>query len=402
MTACRDYLEANFPHMSFRRDWRLSEQTIYQLGECHALVETLRYLPLGKDLRQRLLRVSLIKGAMATTAIEGNTLTEEEVQDILNNKSQIQPSRKYQETELKNVIDALNAIFEEVGRKNNVAPVSKELLCSFNHLVGKDLGDFYDGIPGRIRQTGVSVANYHAPDYRYLDEMLDIFTDWLQREFHFSRQEEPDFADSIIEAIVAHVYIAWIHPFCDGNGRTARLTEFYILLRAGLPNICSHILSNFYNSTRSRYYQEIIVATRKRDLSSFIAYAVEGLRDGLKEAMRDVTGYQMFNAWNMLSLTTIEAIPKVSAERKDRLRCIIKLFSKLEKYTIRAIVAQLYTVNGKAIDERSTARDLKTLLDAGLLQKVDNQFSANLNPLLDMLPEQRHTPPQQKNDGQTN
>ena len=125
MTACRDYLEANFPHMSFRRDWRLSEQTIYQLGECHALVETLRYLPLSKDLRQKLLQVSLIKGAMATTAIEGNTLTEEEVQDILNNKSQIQPSRKYQETELKNVIDALNAIFEEVGRKNNVAQIGR-------------------------------------------------------------------------------------------------------------------------------------------------------------------------------------------------------------------------------------------------------------------------------------
>jgi len=41
-----------------------------------------------------------------------------------------------------------------------------------------------------------------------------------------------------------------IHPFGDSNGRTARLIEFYILLRAGLPDMVSHILSNHYNDTR--------------------------------------------------------------------------------------------------------------------------------------------------------
>lgn len=392
MTECRNYLEANFPHITFRRDWSLSTQTIYQLGECHALVETLRYLPLSNELRQKLLRVSLIKGAMATTAIEGNTLTEEEALAIINNKSKIPPSRKYQETEIKNVIDALNAIFEDVGRRNIVAPVSRKLLCTFNRLIGKDLGDYYDGIPGKVRQTFVSVGSYHAPDYKYLDETIDRFTDWLQREFHFSQKEKPDFADSIIEAIVAHVYIAWIHPFCDGNGRTARLTEFYILLRAGFPNICSHILSNFYNSTRSRYYQEIINATRTRDLSQFIAYAVEGLRDGLDEVMASVTNHQLFNAWNMLSLKTIEELQKVSAERKERLRTIAKMITLTGKYTIREIVAQLYTQNGQPIDERSTARDLKMLMDAGLLEKEEDKYQANIKPLVELLPERRPTP----------
>ena len=394
MTECRDYLEANFPHITFRRDWTISGKTMFQLGECHALVDTLRYLPLSNALRQKLLQVSLIKGAMATTAIEGNTLTEKEALDIINNKSEIPPSRKYQETELRNVIEAMNAIFDDVGRHNITAPIFKGLLCSFNQMVGKDLGDSYDGIPGRIRQTFVSVGNYHAPDYKHLDEILDMFTDWLRREFHFSQKEKSDFADSLIEAIVAHVYIAWIHPFCDGNGRTARLTEFYILLRAGFPNICSHILSNFYNTTRSRYYQEIINATKTRDLSAFIAYAVEGLRDGLEDVMKSVVNHQLFNAWNMTSLTTIEAIPKASASHKERLRGIVKIFSLSQKYTARDIIARLYTMNGLSMktNERNTARDIKILLEAGLLEKDGDQYSANIKALVDLLPERRPTP----------
>lgn len=394
MTECRDYLEANFPHITFRRDWSISSKTMFQLGECHALIDTLRYLPLSNDLRQKLLQVSLIKGAMATTAIEGNTLTEKEALDIINNKSQVPPSRKYQETELRNVIEAMNAIFDDVGRHNLVAPVTKELLCSFNQMVGKDLGDSYDGIPGRVRQRFVAVGNYHAPNYKYLDEILDRFTDWLQREFHFSRKEKPDFVDSIVEAIVAHVYIAWIHPFCDGNGRTARLTEFYILLRAGFPNICSHILSNFYNSTRSRYYQEIINATKTRSISAFIAYAVEGLRDGLDDVMKSVTNHQLYNAWHMTSLSAIEAIPRTSAERKERLRTIVKIMSLSKKYTIRDIVATLYTANGDSLatNERNTARDVKTLLDAGVFEKEGDQYGANLKAMVDLLPERRPTP----------
>ena len=76
-----------------------------------------------------------------------------------------------------------------------------------------------------------------------------------------------------------HVYIAMIHSFGDGNGRTVRLIEFYILLRAGLPDIASHILSNHYNDTRQEYYRQIDLCIRERDLSGFVRYVVQGFRD---------------------------------------------------------------------------------------------------------------------------
>lgn len=104
----------------------------------------------------------------------------------------------------------------------------------------------------------------------------------------------------MIQAIVTHVYVEWIHPFGDGNGRTGRLLEFYLLLRAGNPDIASHILSNFYNETRSEYYRQIHQANRKRDLSDFIAYAIQGYRDGLLETLQAIQNIQFTIAWRTL------------------------------------------------------------------------------------------------------
>lgn len=55
---------------------------------------------------------------------------------------------------------------------------------------------------------------------------------------------------AIFKAVVAHLYLAWIHPVGDGNGRTARLVEFQILLSSGVPSPAAHLLSNHYNQTR--------------------------------------------------------------------------------------------------------------------------------------------------------
>ena len=52
-------------------------------------------------------------------------------------------------------------------------------------------------------------------------------------------------AYAILKAIFAHLYLVWIHPFGDGNGRTARLLEFHILTAASLPYPVTHLLSNY-------------------------------------------------------------------------------------------------------------------------------------------------------------
>ena len=64
---------------------------------------------------------------------------------------------------------------------------------------------------------------------------------WLPQEFGFAANQQQTFlVDAVVQAIVTHVYLEWIHPFGDGNGRTGRLLEFYILLRWGIRHRVPH------------------------------------------------------------------------------------------------------------------------------------------------------------------
>jgi Fic family protein len=119
--------------------------------------------------------------------------------------------------------------------------------------------------------------------------------------------ESPDFAvmpggmeiiRAILKAIIAHLYIAWIHPFGDGNGRTARLIEYRILLASGVPSPAVHLLSNHYNLTRTEYYRQLDRASASGgDFVPFVEYAVQGFVDGLREQVSEIRAFQLDVIW---------------------------------------------------------------------------------------------------------
>lgn len=67
----------------------------------------------------------------------------------------------------------------------------------------------------------------------------------------------PKIALPILKAILVHLYLVWIHPFADGNGRTTRLLEHHIMLAGGVPETATHLLRYFYNETRANYYSRL-------------------------------------------------------------------------------------------------------------------------------------------------
>lgn len=384
MKDTKEYLSEKYPHISFHKSWDLTEKTVFQLGECSAIVKSLEYLPLDPAVRQKLLNVSLIKGAQATTAIEGNTLSEDEVLAISNGEK-LPESRKYLEIEVKNVLDALNVIFSEVVEKNQTAYVSPDLICKFHQLIGKDLGVHFESIPGRFRENNVAVGTYRAPDYSYVPQLMRNLSAWLKEEFAFKHDEEQDFAEFILESIVTHVYIAWIHPFGDGNGRTARLMEFYLLLRSGMPNICSHILSNHYNLTRNEYYRQLEQAGKTRNLTEFIKYAIQGFLDGLNEVLLDVQRHQISNAWkNYVYEFFDDASRKMNEPKKKRLRSIVLSMDFPKDYSLTGIqqinidIAATY----KNLSDRTINRDIEELIEMELLVQADEKYSANIGKLV--------------------
>jgi len=95
---------------------------------------------------------------------------------------------------------------------------------------------------------------------------------------------------AIIKAVVAHPYFVLIHPYGNGNGRTARLIEWRTLDAAGIATPATHLLSNHYNLTRTRYYQMLDRASLVGDTTPFFEYAIEGFMDQLEEQLKHFHG----------------------------------------------------------------------------------------------------------------
>ncbi|MBI2412849.1 MAG: Fic family protein [Deltaproteobacteria bacterium] len=374
-----------YRHISFRKEWEIRLECAYMLGECDAYINALTDIPLKPADRTRLLTVSLIKGAQATTAIEGNTLTDEEIEKVQEGWK-LPPSKEYQEIEVRNIINAFNELLHEIAQEGREQLITPELVKRFHRMIGKDLGSHFDAIPGKFRDDSRVVGRYLAPDHRSVPDLMSQLCKWLREEFHYDKGQK--LPDAVIQAIITHVYIEWIHPFGDGNGRTGRLLEFYILLRAGLPSIVSHILSNFYNQTRQEYYRQFDNARNKRDLTEFIEYAVRGFKDGLKEALKVIQDGQFIIFWHNYIHETFADLKYTKREVFKRKRELMlgmpinKGFDVDEITLITPQIAKKYATLNRA----TILRDLKELQEINLIIKEGRKYTANIQLLKSMMP----------------
>ncbi|MEK7242578.1 MAG: Fic family protein [Thermodesulfobacteriota bacterium] len=352
----------NYQHISFQKNWRLDEETIFMLGQCESIIQAISSAPVKPEYRKRMLAVSLRKGARATTAIEGNTLSEEEVFRIDAGEN-LPPSKEYLQIEVKNVIEALNQIRTEVITEDKAFILSPELIERFNHFVGKNLGDHFPSVPGKFRTPGhnVVVGSYRPPAGEDVVPLMIRFCEWMRDAFRYEEGKQ-SFQDQVIQAIVAHAYIAMIHPFGDGNGRTARLIEFYILLRAGLPDMASHILSNHYNDTRQEYYRRLDQCVRERDLSGFIRYTVLGFRDGLKGVLDIVQANLLEMSWHKFIYDTLD-----SKKATGKTRAIVK---RRRTLALQFPVDQWHTPDDLVVSSGILAKEYATLSSATLMRDL--------------------------------
>jgi Fic family protein len=379
-------MERNYPHLLFKKHWSIDENTALILGQCEAYIRAIKYTPILPSHYQNLMHIALLKGAQATTAIEGNTLSDEDIEKIMGGL-QLPPSKEYQETEVKNLLDSFNVILNAVVEGKFEDLISIDLIKHFHALIGKDLGEHFQAIPGHLRENEVTVAKYRCPDHRDIEELLIQLIEWLKNEFRYKDRQQP-FHEIIIQAIISHVYIEWIHPFSDGNGRTGRLIEFYILLRGGSPDITSHLLSNHYNQTRTEYYRQLQMATNSRDLTAFLQYALTGLRDGLAQTLEAIQVNLLEISWQKMVYDKFDAIRsrmKVDTFKRQR---AIALASYNKYFTLSDFFQQLpkvvpYYMNSTT---RTIKRDIDQLSTMNLLKENNKQYSSNLSLLQAMVP----------------
>lgn len=294
--------ERTHPWLTFRCDLsRAGAELWISLGEAASKCEHICRVPLQPETAQQLHRLYLAKGSAATTAIEGNTLSEAEVLQAVDGRLAVPPSKQYLKQEVDNIISACNRISGQLTKGPLPAP-SVALLHEFNRQVLDRLPAKEDVLPGIIRTHSVVIGNVYrgapAGDCPFL---IGRLCEWLNDpELHAPKNALPGMETvfAILRAVLGHLYLAWIHPFGDGNGRTARLLEFYILLAAGVPSPAVHLLSNHYNQTRAEYYRQLELASKSGgDVIPFLKYAVSGFVDGLRGQLDFIWEQQWKVGW---------------------------------------------------------------------------------------------------------
>ncbi|HEY1689730.1 MAG TPA: Fic family protein [Solirubrobacteraceae bacterium] len=383
----RDYATSH-PGISFRLDLKRSPWIFWNnVGEAHSKCRHLSKTPLPPALAAKMERVYLAKGARASAAIEGNSLNEEQAFAAVEGKLEVPQSQEYLQQELENVINALARIEGEVHRDGRFE-ITSGRLRSLNAEVLSGLQVDDHVVPGEFRLGGIVVGNvYQGPPAKDVELLIDGLCDWLngadfQRD---GKDHAKDFLRAFLQAVIAHVYIAWIHPFGDGNGRTARLVEFGILTAAGIPSVAAHLLSNHYNSTRSNYYRQLEHASKSGgDLTPFLCYAAEGFVGELQQQLNDVHELIVQATW-VNYVHTMFSNPTLSARRQ---RDLVLALSP-DHYTPRAQLAALTPGLAQAYaskGSKTVTRDLNALGKLGLIERTSKGIRARREMMLSFLP----------------
>ncbi|MBS7359947.1 MAG: Fic family protein [Oscillospiraceae bacterium] len=198
----------------------------------------------------RLRKNSKKKSSYASNKIEGNPLSEEQANNAIESDSHkhfLKP-----EQEIRNYFLALGLLDEKA--KNKV-PFSKELILEVQALVEKGApkekiglrGEMPPGVLFAVYDSETGNAEYIPPEYSEIPGLLDELADYVN-----TTDDHP-----LIIAAVIHYQIVTIHPFEDGNGRTARLMSGYILDLYGYGFKGIGSLEEYFAYDSEEYYKSL-------------------------------------------------------------------------------------------------------------------------------------------------
>lgn len=303
--------------MSYRPPYKITPKIIDLVSKISEAVGVLLYAQ--EELR--LNRVNRIKTIQGSLAIEGNTLTTDQITAILDGKPVIAPINEIQE--IRNAIRAYELLDEL--EPNRIDDLLKAHLTMETGLIDD---------AGRFRSKGVGVASgeeiihYAPPPERVPDLMQDLFG-WLNET-----GEHP-----LIKSSVFHYEFEFIHPFSDGNGRIGRLWQTLILSR-WRPVFKNLPIENIVYKYRKEYYQAIAASGGEFGCAPFIEFILAVINETLEIENSDppTTRYRI--------LEHMRANPKIT--RKE-LAAILGLTPDAIKYHLQKLTAEgIITRHGSA------------------------------------------------------
>ena len=276
--------------MQYEPPFTITSKAINLISQIAAAMERLKIRFEQSD-TVRLRKINRMKTIQGSLAIEGNTLTEEQVTALIEGKHIIAPVKEVQE--VKNAIQA----YEQCLSLN---PYQKEDLLIAHKLMTLGLVEH----PGHFRYGSVCIAgkdgiSHIAPPADRVPFLMDDLFQWLK---------DTD-AHPLIKSSVFHYQFEFIHPFEDGNGRMGRLWHSRIL--AEWNPLFMHLpIENMILQNQAAYYRALEHSTAANDSGIFIDFMLEIIMQTIQENKQDDTVNDTVN----MILTCIKENPAISYE----------------------------------------------------------------------------------------
>ena len=289
-----------------------SEPLVDALTRAKAAVLSLQTVPFQRRWVDALQGMELKREVAGTSRIEGAEFTDRELETAMKPETDDELHTRSQ----RQARAALRA-YEWIRTVRVDRPVDREVVLQIHRLVVQGADDDHC-VPGQLRESGQNVT-FGTPPHRGVaggaecEAAFLALTEAFQGEF---RAHDP-----LIQAIAAHYHIAAMHPFLDGNGRTARALEALLLGRAGLRDATFIAMSNYYYDEKVEYLKALAeVRSGGHDLTPFLRFALLGVekqaRRLLAEIQKQIKRELVSNLMRDLSRRLTSPRKRVIAERQ--------------------------------------------------------------------------------------
>ncbi len=336
--------------MSFKPTFTTTKNITNALTKIERARGFLEAAQLSSDWIAMMQKRALVQEAYSTTHIEGTQLTLEQSQRLLAGDS-VPEAGQDDKKELLNYRDAFEFVSEYM---HEGGPITEGLIREIHkRLVQGVRGNAaapgeYRKVPNYVVHSLTKQVIYTPPPANEVPRLMAELVDWIKQN---------DDLNPVLLSGLAQFQLVHIHPFLDGNGRSARLLSTLCLYQAGYDFKRLFTISEYYDRNREQYYEAIqSVRDNDMEMTRWLEYYAIGLATQMQEVKIKGEG--------AIKQDLVLSAARDRQGLKDRPLSILRYLLTMKKATVAECEAAL------SINRRTLQRDLKSLVEKGLVKEV--------------------------------
>lgn len=344
--------------------------------EARILYQTVKDLPILPSLATSLGEEIIRRSIFSTAAIEGNPLSEQSVAEIISQPTE-NNHLETAEKEIRNLKVAYELLIE-IDLKDSVTTLDENHIRQIHSIITNGIKHEHN-MPGQYRNHIVKVGDVDHGDVYTPPKCLADIENLMRKFLEWINSDSITSLDPILRAGLAHYYLGLIHPFGDGNGRTARLIEALLMKSSGIRYV-PIMLSNFYYTHIDEYFRAFSLTRKDKEhtVTTFLEFVLKGVIESLY-AIKEKIIYFIRQFTLRDYYTILLEGKKISGRQHDLLTVLLE---NRQSFAITDLfVVPMWRVLYRNVSERTARRDLKALCKLGLLTCEKDKYDLNLQVL---------------------